>query len=134
MLNFFRHSKIADGLEHEKAKFVDGGRVDIVYSRDIITIPIELKKSLVRPDQTTLEQNYIAQAQTYTAGYDQLGVFAVLDLSDKATDPPPNIRDWFRIHHLQPSTNLPVEFPDYVVSVVIPGNRILPSRRSTYGK
>ena len=49
MLAYFQHSKIADGLDHEKAKFVDGGRVDIVYSNNIMTIPIELKKSLSRP-------------------------------------------------------------------------------------
>ena len=75
MLHFFKFSKIADGLRHEKAKFVDGGRVDILYKKDLITIPIELKKSLNRPTTEGLEKNYIAQAQTYTAGYDQLGIF-----------------------------------------------------------
>lgn len=132
MLLYLEHSKIADGLEHEKAKFVDGGRVDIVYKKDLVTIPIELKKTLTRPGTAEMEQNYIAQAQTYTSGYDQLGIFVLLELSDKSKLPPPNFRDWFRIHHLAPSTSQPLEFPDYVVSVVIPGNRTLPSSKSSY--
>lgn len=132
MYTFFEHSKIADGLDHEKAKFVNGGRVDIVYKRDLITIPIELKKSINRPDEKTLEQNYIAQAQTYTAGYDQLGIFVLLELSDKSKEPPPNFKDWFKIHHLPPSTGQNVEHPDYLISVVIPGNKTTPSAKSVY--
>lgn len=132
MISFFEHSKIADGLEHEKAKFVDGGRVDILYKKDVITIPIELKKSPLRPDVSDLEKNYIAQAQTYTSGYDQLGVFVLLELSDKGKETPPNFKDWFKIHHLKPSTNLPVNYPDFIISVVIPGNRTGPSSKSTY--
>ncbi len=132
MLSYFEHSKIADGLEHEKSKFVDGGRVDILYKKDVITIPIELKKSIIRPDETILEQNYLAQAQTYTSGYDQLGIFVLLELSDKSKEPPANFKDWFKIHHLVPSTNLKINYPDYVVSVVIPGNRTGPSAKSTY--
>jgi hypothetical protein len=132
MFIFFEHSNIADGLDHEKAKFVDGGRVDILYKKDLITIPIELKKSKDRPDQNSLEQNYIAQAQTYTAGYDQLGIFVLLELSDKSTESPPNFKDWFKVHHLKASSNLPVKYPDYVISVVIPGNRTTPSSKSTY--
>jgi len=132
MIVFFDHSKIADGLGHEKAKFVDAGRVDIVYKKDLITIPIEIKKTLSRQDQETLEKNYIAQAQTYTAGYDQLGLLVLLELSDKANDPPPNFKDWFKIHHLKPSSDLPTNYPDYVISAVIPGNRTTPSKKSTY--
>jgi len=132
MLLYFEHSKIADGLEHEKAKFVDGGRVDILYKKDIITIPMELKKSLNTQDKASMEENYIAQAQTYTAGYDQLGIFILLELSDKSSAPPPNFKDWFNMHHLMPSSELDLKHPDHVISVVIPGNRTLPSTKSTY--
>lgn len=132
MIYFFENSQIADGLGHERAKFVDGGRVDILYQKDVITLPIELKKSLLRPDKATLEQNYIAQAQTYTSGYDQLGIFVLLELSNKGKEPPPNFKDWFKIHHLKPSTNLAVNYPDFVISAVIPGNRTGPSSKSTY--
>jgi hypothetical protein len=132
MYSYFVHSKIADGLELEKAKFVDGGRVDILYKKDIISIPIELKKSLNRPNKMSLEKNYIAQAQTYTAGYDQLGIFVLLELSDKSIESEPNFQDWFKIHHLPPSTNQEIEYPDYIISVVIPGNRTSPSAKSNY--
>lgn len=132
MLRFFEHSRIRDGLDHEKARFVDGGRVDILYKKDLITIPIELKKSLNRPSVADLESNYIAQAQTYTAGYDQLGIFVLLELSEKALESPPNFKDWFKIHHLPASSNTDIEYPDYVISVVIPGNRTSPSLKSRY--
>ena len=66
MIAYFEHSKIADGLGHEHAKFVDGGRVDIVYKKDLITIPIELKKSLNRQDETSLEQKlYCSSTNIY---------------------------------------------------------------------
>ena len=132
MILYFEHSIIADGFEHEKSKFVDGGRIDIVYKKDIITVPIELKKSLLRPDKDMLEENYIAQAQTYTAGYDQLGIFVLLEMSDKSKEPMVNFKDWFKIHHLRPSTGQEVSYPDYIISVVIPGNRTSPSSKSTY--
>lgn len=132
MWEFLEHSKIADGLDNEKTRFVDGGRVDIVYSKDLITVPIELKKSLNRPAKKDIETNYIAQAQTYTAGYDQLGIFVLLELSDKTKEPPPNFKDWFKIHHLKPSSDIEIEFPDYVISVIIPGNRTSPSSKSNY--
>lgn len=132
MYIYLEHSKIADGLEHEKARFVDGGRVDIVYKKDLITIPIELKKSLNRPDDNTMEQNYIAQAQTYISGYDQLGIFVLMELSDKAQESPPNFKDRFKVHHLPPSTNQKIEYPDYVISIIIPGNRTTPSAKSIY--
>ena len=132
MYSYFEHSKIADGLEYEKPRFVDGGRVDILYKNDIITIPIELKRSLKRPNKDMLEQKYITQAQTYTSGYDQLGIFVLLELSDKSKETPPNFKDLFKVHHLTPSTNQEIEYPDYIISVVIPGNRTSPSSNSTY--
>ncbi|GEL12133.1 hypothetical protein SAMN05192550_3113 [Flavobacterium glycines] len=132
MLFFLEHSKIADGLDHEKSKFVDGGRVDILYKKDVITVPIELKRSLLRQDEKVLEDNYLAQAQTYTSGYDQLGIFVLLELSPKEKEAPPNFKDWFKIHHLKPSTDMTLNYPDFVISVVIPGNRTGPSSKSTY--
>jgi hypothetical protein len=132
MLSFFENSKIADGLDYERSKFVDGGRVDILYQKDIITIPIELKKSVVRPSEAALEEKYLAQAQTYTSGYDQLGIFVLLELSDKTKEAPANFKDWFKIHHLPPSTNMTVNYPDFIISVVIPGNRTGPSSKSIY--
>jgi hypothetical protein len=125
-------TSLAPGLEHEKAKFVDGGRVDIVYKNDLVTFPIELKKTQEKVTIDKMEANYLSQAQTYAAGYDQLGIFLLLDLSDKGTSPSLNLRDWFNVHHIKPATGLTVKHPDYIISVVIPGNKLLPSSKSKY--
>ncbi|RZJ92141.1 MAG: hypothetical protein EOO20_02780 [Chryseobacterium sp.] len=132
MMAFFQHSSIADGLDHEKARFFDGGRVDILYKRDIITIPIELKRSMSLPNIKSIETDYIAQAQTYTAGYDQLGIFVVMELSAKDKIPPANFKDWFYVHHLKPASKMPIQHPDLIISVIIPGNKTTPSAKSKY--
>jgi len=125
-------TRIAYGFEHERPKFVDGGRVDIVFKTDLVTIPIELKKTEDEVSLARIEQDYISQAQTYTSGYDQLGIFVLLDLTDKGTKPSPNIKDWFHFHHLTPTTSLPISHPDCIISVIIPGNKLLPSSKSKY--
>lgn len=125
-------TSLAPGLEHEKAKFVDGGRVDIVFKNDLVTFPIELKRTQEEVTIEKIEKNYLSQAQTYAAGYDQLGIFILLDLSDKGTSPSLNFKDWFHVHHIKPATGLTVKHPDYIISVVIPGNKLLPSSKSKY--
>ena len=123
---------MAQYFEYEKDKVTSGGRVDIIFQSDKMSIPIEVKKTEESPTVSKIEEYYIAQAQTYASAYEQLGIFLLLDLSDKGKKPIPNFNDWFNIHHLQPATNLPVNHPDYIVSVVIPGNKLLPSMMSTY--
>ena len=132
LYNYLLLTDIAYGFEHEKAKFVDGGRVDIVFKNDEMTVPIELKKTLRRSTPTSIEDDYIGQAQTYVTGYDQLGIFVLLDLSATATSVSVNFKDLFHIHHLSPNTAMPVKYPDYIISVIIPGNKVLPSQKSTY--
>lgn len=127
-----KHTTMAQYFEYEKDKVTSGGRVDIMFQSDKMRIPIEVKKTAESPTIEKIEEYYIAQAQTYTSAYEQLGIFVLLDLSDKGEKPIPNFKDWFNIHHLQPATNLPVNHPDYIVSVVIPGNKLLPSMMSTY--
>lgn len=127
-----KHTSIAQYFEYEKDKVTSGGRVDIIFQSDKMSIPIEVKKTEESPTVPKIEEYYIAQAQTYASAYEQLGIFVLLDLSDKGKKPIPNFKDWFNIHHLQPATNLPVNHPDYIVSVVIPGNKLLPSMMSTY--
>nr|WP_288210092.1 hypothetical protein [uncultured Dysgonomonas sp.] len=127
-----KHTSIAQYFEYEKNKVASGGRVDIIFQCDEMRIPIEVKKTDESPTIAKIEEYYIAQAQTYTSAYEQLGVFVLLDLSDKEKKPILGFKDWFNIHHLQPATNLPVNYPDYIVSVVIPGNKLLPSMMSTY--
>lgn len=127
-----KHTSMAQYFEYEKNKVASGGRVDIIFQCDEIRIPIEVKKTDESQTIAKIEEYYIAQAQTYTSAYEQLGIFVLLDLSDKEKKPILGFKDWFNIHHLQPATNLPVNYPDYIVSVVIPGNKLLPSMMSTY--
>jgi len=127
-----KHTTMAQYFEYEKGKVASGGRVDIIFQCDKMRIPIEVKKTDESPTLESIEKYYIAQAQTYASAYDQLGIFVLLDLSDKGKKPTSNFKDWFNLHHLSPATNLPVNHPDYVVSVVIPGNKLLPSMMSTY--
>jgi len=132
LFDSLKHSPIAQYFEYEKSKVASGGRVDIIFQYDKMCIPIEVKKTEESPTIEKIEEYYIAQAQTYASAYEQLGIFVLLDLSDKRKAPILNFKDWFNIHHLQPATNLPVKHPDYVISVVIPGNKLLPSGMSTY--
>jgi len=125
-------TRIAYGFEHERPKFTDGGRVDIVFKTDLVTFPIELKKTDEIVTLDRIKEDYISQAQTYSSGYDQLGIFVLLDLTDKGTKPSPNVKDWFHFHHLESTTSLPINHPDYIISVVIPGNKLLPSSKSKY--
>jgi hypothetical protein len=127
-----KHTSIAQYIEYEKNKVASGGRVDIIFQCDKMQIPIEVKKTDESPTIDKIEEYYIAQAQTYTSAYEQLGIFVLLDLSNKEKKPILGFKDWFNIHHLQPATNLPIKHPDYVISVVIPGNKLLPSMMSTY--
>lgn len=127
-----KHTSMAQYFEYEKGKVASGGRVDIIFQCDKIRIPIEVKKTDEPPTLEKIEEYYIAQAQTYTSAYEQIGMFVLLDLSDKEKKPILGFKDWFNLHHLSPATNLPVKHPDYIVSVVIPGNKLLPSMMSTY--
>lgn len=127
-----KHTSMAQYFEYEKRKVANGGRVDIIFQCDKMRIPIEVKKTEESPTIEKIEEYYIAQVQTYTSAYEQLGIFVLLDLSDKEKKPILDFKDWFNVHHIQPATKLPVKHPDYIVSVVIPGNKLLPSMMSTY--
>lgn len=119
----------------EVTEVADGGRVDILYTSDNITIPVELKKTDHKPTTESIAQNYLAQAQTYSYPYDQLGIFVLLDNSNKADSkksPINDIRELFNIQHMKPYYDVKERYPNYVVTVIIPGNKITPSTRSTY--
>ncbi|MEG1470188.1 MAG: hypothetical protein RSC31_06045 [Anaerovoracaceae bacterium] len=102
-----KHTSMAQYFVYEKEKVASGGRVDIIFQSDKLSIPIEVKKTNESPTIPKIEEYYIAQAQTYASAYEQLGIFMLLDLSDKGKKPIPNFKDWFNIHHLQPATNMP---------------------------
>jgi hypothetical protein len=78
-----KHTTMAQYFEYEKDKVTSGGRVDIIFQNDKMSIPIEVKKTDESPTISKIEEYYIAQAQTYASAYEQLGIFVLLDLSDK---------------------------------------------------
>lgn len=119
----------------EVAEVADGGRVDILYKSDSSTIPIELKKTNQKPTPESIVEFYLGQAQTYCYPHDQLGLFILLDVSCKASElqsPINDIRDLFIIQNMKPYYELDQMAPNYVVSIIIPGNKITPSKRSKY--
>lgn len=118
-------------LNYEKKDFADGGRVDIVYSDNKITIPIELKKTNEEITDENIRNKYLSQIQTYTYSYNQLGIFVLLDLNEKQK-PVNDIRSLFKIEHLEPLYDIKDKYPDYIVRVIIPGNKPLPSQKSIY--
>ena len=123
----------ASSYRPEVSDVADGGRVDILYDVDEITIPIELKRTYSHIDEEHIRECYLSQAQTYVHPYDQLGIFVLLDVRGKDKKSPiNNVRELFDIMHLEPFYKVKQRNPDYVVTVIIPGNKIFPSDRSTY--
>lgn len=137
--SMFAYFQMSSGVSGRYAlevnEVADGGRVDILYTCDAITLPIELKKTNLKPNKDTISDNYLSQAQTYCYPNDQLGLFVLLDNSSKANEtnkPINDIRELFHVCHMEPYYKLEEKAPNYVVSVIIPGNKILPNKRSTY--
>lgn len=127
----FQYSSIAYGAEEEINNFADGGRVDIVFKIDNYTFPIELKKTKQKISKESVREKYLEQLHSYIYSYDQLGVFVLLDLNKK--DKPVNdVRELVYLDHLKPLYELQDKYPDYIVVVIIPGNKPLPSDKSTY--
>lgn len=135
MMNMLKFaSDRADFYSEENKEFTDGGRVDIKYQNQSITIPIELKRTANIITEDLIRNKYLSQAQTYTYNRDQLGIFVVLDLYKKDKDKPMNnLRDLFGITHLETQHRVNENHPDYIVWCIVPGNKILPSERSNYG-
>lgn len=135
LAHFEMSSNIGSRYSPEVIEIADGGRVDIRYQSDRFTLPIELKKTDEVPTKELIVKSYLAQAQTYCYPHDQLGVFVLLDNSSKAKrlqSPINDLREHFSILHLEPYYKVETVAPDYVVSVIIPGNKVTPSSRSTY--
>ena len=108
--------------------------MDILFISDIAKFPIELKKTNTKPTTDNIRKYYLSQAQSYAATLDKLGVFILLDNSSKKNEiqsPTNDLRDLFKIESLEPYYN---ENPttNYLVTVIIPGNKITPSQRSKY--
>ncbi len=120
----------------EKSKVADGGRVDILYSDDHVTIPIEIKKTTTILNDKEIENFFLGQAQTYTYPFNQIGFFVLFDASDKQRNKAPmnDVRSLFKLYHVKPLHNINDDYPDYVLSVIIPAGREMPSEKSKYVK
>lgn len=129
------NSEFGSRYKKEVTEVADGGRVDVLYISDKVTIPVELKKTDYKPSADSISKNYLAQTQTYCYPYDQLGLFVLLDNSKKADElqsPINDIRELFDIQHMEPYYKVENKFPNYVVTIIVPGNKVTPSSRSRY--
>ncbi|MGF6927380.1 hypothetical protein QFZ48_002880 [Chitinophaga sp. W2I13] len=128
-----RNSQLASHYSYEPNKAA-AGRIDVTYEDNQCMFPLEVKKTKILPTWSRIASDYLAQAQTYTNAYDQLGFFLVFDLTPKneTNNPINDIRELFQIQHLSPSLALGNNYPNYIISVIIPANKVSPSDMSTY--
>ncbi|MGN7286639.1 hypothetical protein ACTHP3_17100 [Shouchella rhizosphaerae] len=127
----FQYTSMAYGVEEEISNFSDGGRIDIVYKVKSFTFPIELKKTKQEISSDSIRKKYLGQLHSYVYSYDQLGIFVLLDLNNKI-EPVNDVRDLVYLDKLEPLYNIKNKYPNYIVVVIIPGNKPLPSDRSIY--
>ena len=135
MYAYLQMSPVGTKYKPEVSEVADGGRVDILYTSDKVVIPIELKRTKSKPTKESIAKKYLGQAQTYCYPHDQLGLFVLLDNSSKADElarPMNDIREHFDIQHMKPYYDVEQKAPNYVVTVIVPGNKITPSQRSKY--
>jgi hypothetical protein len=120
---------------YEPADRIGGGRIDIVYQEQEVIVPIEVKKDSQIVTWESVQTNYLAQAQTYTLPYSQLGILVIFDISPKQGNAPKNdFRERFAILQLKPLARLSGNFPDFIVAAIIHGNNVSPSTYSNYSK
>jgi hypothetical protein len=127
----YLYSKIAYVAEEEISNFADGGRIDIVFKLNKFTFPVELKKTKNQISRDSVREKYLEQLHTYIYSYDQLGIFVVLDLNEKSA-PVNDVRELVYLDNIQPLYELGNKYPDFIVVVIVPGNKPLPSDKSTY--
>lgn len=122
-------------FDAEKQQFADGGRIDVVFSEGgQTTIPIEVKKTKKEFNTSTIHENFLPQAQTYVSPYNQVGIFVLFDARDKKDKPPnPGIKNLFYIDSIPSNLSSQDNYPDLVVNIVIPANKVSPSSKSKYG-
>lgn len=120
-------------FKSETPQYADGGRIDLSYTTDKSNFPIEVKKTNKVISRQIIRNNFLPQAQAYVAPNNQLGIFVLFDITDKSKAVLPNIRNLFWIESLKPTYNLPIDYPDLVVVVVVPANKVSPSSKSKYG-
>lgn len=116
----------------EMSNMGSGGRMDIVYEENQTLFSIEVKRESTPSSWEEIERDYVPQAQMYTTPYNQLGFLVIFELSPKTDGPLPDIRDRVAILHHKPVYALAGQYPDYIVAIIIPANRVVPSALTIY--
>lgn len=123
----------ATNYHYEESDVVGASRLDIVYRENDLVFPIEVKKTDEIPDWDSVKQGFVAQVQMYNRPYNQLGFLVVFDISPKKDNAPLNdIRSLVEILHLTPYYPIVEKYPDYVIAIIIPANKVRPSDYTTY--
>ena len=132
LYNRLRTTTRAHYYRMEMSNMGSGGRMDIVYEENNTLFPIEVKRESTLSTWEEVERNYVPQAQMYTTPYNQLGFLVIFDISSKTVGPLPDIRDRVDILQHKPVYALAGRYPDYIVGIIIPANRVVPSALTDY--
>lgn len=132
LYNRLRNSARAINYRMEISNMGSGGRMDILYEENQTLFSIEVKRESTISTWEAIERDYVPQAQMYATPYNQLGFLVIFELSTKTGGPLPGIRDRVALLHHKPVYALTGQHPDYVVAIIIPANRVVPSALTTY--
>jgi hypothetical protein len=131
--HFYRTMDIATflgSIEHQPQSIAPG-RPDLSFCfPGGIRFPVEVKAEASDIRHTAIDEQFVAQAQSYAAGIHGVSFLLILDLTTKKRgDVLPHVTEYCYLAH-RPVAN--TSRNDYVVVFIIPANRLLPSQHSTY--
>lgn len=131
--HFYRTMDIANflGSIERQPQSIAPGRPDLSFRfPGDIRFPVEVKAEGTDISRATIDKQFVAQAQSYAAGLHGVSFLLVLDLTAKKRgDVLPHVTEYcYLAHRPVPHTTR----NDYVVVVIIPANRLLPSQHSAY--
>ena len=132
LFNRLKTTSRAFNYRMEMSNMGSGGRMDIVYEENQTLFSIEVKRESNPSSWEEIERDYVSQAQMYTTPYNQLGFLVIFELSPKTDGPLPDIRDRVALLHHKPVYTLAGQYPDYIVAIIVPANRVVPSALTTY--
>jgi hypothetical protein len=105
------------------------GRADLLFGfPGNIVYVVEVKCEGTNISQSNIQKKYIAQAQSYAAGTQQISILLVLDTTTKAKGIPLlDVREYCYIARIEIER---AKYPNYVVVFIFPANRHLPSKHT----
>ena len=116
-----------DGTPHAgrtktEVRHVGGGRVDVACVFPLFNLYVELKKD-IRKKGVAERSNFLSQTAGYQSADVRIGFLAVLDLRDRIGPTPSLDLSFSVVARVDPELGE----PRYVVTMLVPGNRIEPS-------